>query len=64
MHCTLTVIHLPNWFPGAGLKQVALKWRRVVDSALQAPYDKVKGELVSFSRCPAAYQTRDIVCYT
>jgi hypothetical protein len=45
------VIHMPSWFPGAGFKHTARKWRPIVDNALQTTYDKVKGDLVSFSRC-------------
>jgi len=48
----LAVIHMPNWFPGARFKRSAREWYRVVDSAIQAPYDKVKGELVSSSGLP------------
>ena len=44
----LAVIYMPEWFPGARLKRAARNWCRIVDSALHAPYDKVKGELVSF----------------
>jgi hypothetical protein len=43
------VLHMPSWFPGARFKRCARKWRPVIDNALQTPYDKVKGELVSFS---------------
>ena len=45
------VIHMPSWFPGAGFKRTARKWCSIVDNALQATYDKVKGDLVSFSKC-------------
>jgi hypothetical protein len=48
----LAVIHVPEWFPGARYKRAARKWYRIVDSALQAPYDKVKRELVSFLQMP------------
>lgn len=47
---------MPDWFPGAGFKRAALKWRRAVDSDLQAPYEKVRAELVSFSKCLADRQ--------
>ena len=43
------VIHMPSWFPGAGFKRTARKWRPIVDNALQTAYDKVKGDLVSVS---------------
>jgi hypothetical protein len=45
---------MPSWFPGAGFKRTARKWRLIVDNALQTTYDKVKGDLVSFSRFPLA----------
>ena len=60
----LVVIHIPEWFPGARYKRAARKWYHIVDSALQAPYDKVKRELVSFSRCLARQQIRVCVCFT
>ena len=63
MHRALTVIHMPDWFPGTGFKRAALKWRRAVDSAFQAPYEKVKAELVSFSKHPADRQIRDFVIH-
>jgi hypothetical protein len=53
----LTVIHIPEWFPGARYKRAASYWHRVVDSALQAPYDKVKSELVSFRKCLSGHHT-------
>ena len=40
---------MPSWFPGAGFKRTARKWRLIVDNALQTAYDKVKGDLVSLS---------------
>jgi hypothetical protein len=43
------VLYMPSWFPGAGFKRCARKWRPIIDNALQTPHDKVKGELVSFS---------------
>ena len=60
----LAVINIPEWFPGARYKRAAREWCRIVDSALQAPYDKVKSELVSFSRCLAGHQIRVSVCFT
>jgi hypothetical protein len=48
----MAVIYMPNWLAGARFKRSAREWYCVVDSALQAPYDKVKGELVSFGRLP------------
>lgn len=59
----LVVIHIPEWFPGAHYKRAARKWYRIVDSALQAPYDKVKRELVSVSRRLARHQIRVPVCF-
>jgi hypothetical protein len=45
------VLHMPSWFPGARFKRCAREWALIVDNALQRIFDKVKGDLVSFSGC-------------
>ena len=41
------VVHMPWWFPGAGFKKEAQsKWVPHVETALHAPYDTVKQQMV------------------
>ncbi|KAH9983872.1 cytochrome P450, partial [Russula vinacea] len=47
------LLHMPSWFPGAGFKRCARKWRPIVDNALQTPHDKVKGELACGTAAPS-----------
>ena len=41
-----TVIHLPWWFPGAGFKKEAKKWKRNMERCRDEPYEAVKKQLV------------------
>ena len=41
-----TVIHLPWWFPGAGLKKEAETWKRNVERCRDGLYEAVKRTLV------------------
>ena len=42
-----TVLKLPSWFPVARFKRYAREWYPIVVRAVEAPYEKVKRELVS-----------------
>lgn len=39
--------HLPSWFPGAGFKRLATKLRLEVEQMGQAPFTRVKQDIVS-----------------
>jgi hypothetical protein len=39
--------YVPSWFPGAGFKRKAARWRASFHEMLERPYRRVKGELVS-----------------
>jgi hypothetical protein len=39
--------YVPSWFPGAGFKRKAARWRACIREMLERPYHRVKGELVS-----------------
>jgi hypothetical protein len=39
--------YVPSWFPGAGFKRKAARWRASIREMLERPYRRVKRELVS-----------------
>jgi len=39
--------YVPSWFPGAGFKRKAARWRACISELLERPYHRVKRELVS-----------------
>jgi hypothetical protein len=39
--------YVPSWFPGAGFKRKAARWRASIRGMLERPYRRVKMELVS-----------------
>jgi hypothetical protein len=39
--------YVPSWFPGAGFKRKAARWRAYIREMLERPYHRVKRELVS-----------------
>jgi hypothetical protein len=47
-----TVIKLPSWLPGARFKRYAQEWYPIVTRAFEAPYDKVKREIVGVADSP------------
>jgi len=38
--------YVPSWFPGAGFKRKAARWREFICGMLEKPYHRVKTELV------------------
>ena len=38
--------YLPAWFPGAGWKRQAMKWRVIVDEMFEGPHEELKRALV------------------
>lgn len=42
----MQVKHIPSWFPGAGFKRYADKWRKHVVAMAEMPYTAVKQALV------------------
>jgi len=42
----LSVKYIPAWFPGAGFKKKALKWRKLARDMIDRPYDMVKAQFV------------------
>ena len=39
--------YVPSWFPGAGFKRKAARWKALILETLARPYHRVKRELVS-----------------
>ena len=39
--------YVPSWFPGAGFKRKAARWRASICEMLERPYRTVKRDLVS-----------------
>ncbi|PCH37164.1 cytochrome P450 [Wolfiporia cocos MD-104 SS10] len=37
--------YVPDWFPGAGFKKIAKRWRKTMERARDEPYDFVKSQL-------------------
>ena len=42
--------YVPSWFPGAGFKRKAARWRGSIYEMLERPYHRVKRDLVSVYR--------------
>ena len=40
--------YIPSWFPGAGFKLKAARWRQAADKLLNLPFDRVKACLVIY----------------
>lgn len=38
--------HIPTWFPGAGFKRNAIKWKAKIDEFADRPYEYVKNSIV------------------
>ncbi|KAI0259889.1 cytochrome P450 [Gloeopeniophorella convolvens] len=45
--------HMPSWFPGARLKREADKWRPLVISSIEQPWNEVKAALSTGSAAPS-----------
>jgi hypothetical protein len=43
------VRHVPAWFPGAGFKKTAARWREMTMKLVNIPYNTVKSEMVSLA---------------
>jgi hypothetical protein len=41
-----TVKHIPTWFPGAGFKRNAIKWKAMVEEFVDKPYEWTKSDIV------------------
>ncbi|KAK0234250.1 cytochrome P450 [Armillaria fumosa] len=46
IHCA-PVIHIPNWFPGAGFKQIAREWASTLNDFVEKPHNYVKQEMAA-----------------
>jgi hypothetical protein len=44
---------MPSWLPGARFKRYAREWYPIVVRSINAPFDKVKKELVSNGDLPS-----------
>ncbi|CDO74150.1 hypothetical protein BN946_scf185043.g200 [Trametes cinnabarina] len=51
--------HIPVWFPGAGFKRNAIKWKAKMEEFVDKPYELVKTRMISDSE-DAAQQEFDI----
>ncbi|KAI0259890.1 cytochrome P450 [Gloeopeniophorella convolvens] len=49
--------NMPSWFPGARLKRKADKWRPLVISSVETPWDEVKAALSTGSAAPSVAAT-------
>ena len=60
-----TVIKLPSWLPGARFKRYAQEWYPIVARAVEAPYEKVKRELVGVagSHCSQSRRCIHLDCW-
>ncbi|KAJ7924303.1 cytochrome P450 [Mycena leptocephala] len=43
--------YIPSWFPGAGFKRQANKWREVTRQSVRVPFEETKRRIVSGQRC-------------
>ncbi|KAK0185239.1 cytochrome P450 [Armillaria mellea] len=41
------VIHIPDWFPGAGFKQIAREWASILNDFVEKPHNYVKQEMAA-----------------
>ena len=41
-----SVLHLPDWMPGAGFKRKALEWRRTLEATRDLPFEFTKGDML------------------
>ncbi|KAF5372596.1 hypothetical protein D9758_005204 [Tetrapyrgos nigripes] len=41
------LLHLPEWFPGAGFKQIAKEWGKSLSDTVEKPYEYVKEQMAS-----------------
>ncbi|KZO99695.1 cytochrome P450 [Calocera viscosa TUFC12733] len=39
--------HLPTWFPGAGFKRLALRWKKRIQETREAPFERVKRDMAT-----------------
>lgn len=46
-HRNFTVRYLPSWFPGAGFKQSAVEWKKLIEAFVNEPYEDCKQKIVS-----------------
>jgi hypothetical protein len=44
-----SVKHMPWWFPGAGLKKEAKKWKPFVVAFAEAPFEATKKAVVRYN---------------
>jgi len=54
-----TVKHIPTWFPGAGFKRNAIKWKAMVEEFVDKPYEWTKSDIV---RVNSLYFLLPITC--
>ncbi|PNP55915.1 hypothetical protein THARTR1_03852 [Trichoderma harzianum] len=47
------ISYLPEWFPGAGYKRIARKWRALLDASADIPYDFTKEQMRQGSYQPS-----------
>lgn len=48
----ITVRYLPSWFPGAGFKQSAVEWKKLIEAFVHEPYEDCKQKIVSRLHTP------------
>lgn len=42
--------HVPSWFPGAGFKRKAKRWRQNLEDFVNIPFDEVQRQMVKLIR--------------
>jgi len=42
-----TLQYLPSWFPGAGFRKKAMKWKAKIEEFVEKPYEYLKDSIVS-----------------
>ncbi|KAJ7189912.1 cytochrome P450 [Mycena pura] len=56
------LMHLPNWFPGAGFKRIAKEWRQLSKAMVESPFAETKRKMAEGNATPSFVSTllRDI----